>query len=69
MYNELYPRPPKPYDYFPYIVAAWLVIGLVAVIAVPGAATRIGRGLAEAEGMAGAADEDVPVSDVREARA
>jgi hypothetical protein len=50
-------------------VAAWLVIGLVAVVAVPGAATRIGRGLAEAEGMAGAADEDAPVSDVREARA
>jgi amino acid transporter len=69
MYNELYPRPPQPYDYFPYIVAGWLVIGLVAVVAGPGAATRIGRGLAEAEGMAALADEDAPAIDVREARA
>jgi amino acid transporter len=57
MYNELYPRPPAPYDYFPYIVAAWLLIGIVAVVAVPGVAGRIGRGLAEAESAAARADE------------
>jgi amino acid transporter len=64
MYNELYPRPPAPYDYFPYIVAAWLVIGIGAVVAVPGVASRIGRGLAEAEGVAANADPELAAEGV-----
>lgn len=36
-----------PYDDFPWVVGCWLAAGLAAVVAVPGMATRIGRGLAE----------------------
>jgi amino acid transporter len=51
MYNELYPVPPRPYNYFPYLVGAWLLIALGAVFLVPGLASRVGRGLAQAEGF------------------
>jgi amino acid transporter len=50
-YNELYPVPPHPYNYFPYLVAAWLLIALLAVAFVPGLAKRLGRGLAAADGF------------------
>ena len=33
---------PWPYDRFPWLVAAWAVIGLLIVLAVPGLASRIG---------------------------
>lgn len=44
-YNELYPRPPHPYDLFPYIVGGWLLLGLALVVASPGLAARLGKGL------------------------
>jgi amino acid transporter len=36
-----------PYDRFPIIVGAWLLIGLAVVLFVPGIAERVRRGLAE----------------------
>jgi hypothetical protein len=38
---------------FPYVVAAWLVIGLALVFVVPGLAERVGRGLASEQVEAG----------------
>jgi amino acid transporter len=40
-----------PYDRFPYVVLGWLVLGVVAVIAAPGLARRLGEGLARREGL------------------
>jgi hypothetical protein len=41
-----------PYTWFPYVVAAWLAVGLAVVVAVPGLATRIGANLAADQGIA-----------------
>ena len=37
---------------FPYVVAAWLILGLGIVLIVPGLARRMGTHLAEREGLA-----------------
>ena len=29
LYHHLWPVPPSPYDVFPYLVAGWLVVGVV----------------------------------------
>jgi amino acid transporter len=51
IYKNVWPRPAHPYDLFPLIVGSWLVLGAVISVAYPGLARRIGRGLAEAEGV------------------
>ena len=51
LYNQLYPAPAHPYNYFPYLVAAWLLLGAGVVVLVPGVAKRIGANLAAAEGL------------------
>jgi amino acid transporter len=51
LYSNVYPVPSSPYNAFPYVVAAWLIASLVVVVATPGLADRIGRGLAASEGM------------------
>jgi hypothetical protein len=44
----------SPYDVFPYLVAAWLAVGLALVVAVPGIASRVRSRLAgSAEGATG----------------
>jgi amino acid transporter len=40
-----------PYTRFPIVVGAWLVVGLIVVLAAPGLAKRLGEGLARREGM------------------
>jgi amino acid transporter len=45
LYRNVWPIPDSPYNTFPYIVAAWVVIGLVVVIGTPGLARRIGERL------------------------
>ena len=52
IYANVYPVPDFPFNIFPYIVAAWLVLGLGIVLLVPGLARRIGANLAEREGLA-----------------
>ena len=45
-----------PFNWFPWVVAAWLVAGLAIILAVPGLASRIGANLTAAEGMSAAGD-------------
>jgi amino acid transporter len=52
IYANVYPVPDFPFNIFPYIVAAWLVLGLGIVLLVPGLARRIGANLAGREGLA-----------------
>src|SRR5918997_416335 len=52
IYANVFPVPDFPFNIFPYIVAAWLIVGLAIVLLVPGLARRIGVGLAEREGLA-----------------
>ena len=40
-----------PYNRFPFVVGAWLLLGLGIVLALPGLARRIGAGLAREEGL------------------
>jgi amino acid transporter len=52
IYANVYPVPDFPFNIFPYIVAAWLIVGLGIALLVPGLARRIGANLAEREGLA-----------------
>jgi amino acid transporter len=45
-----------PFNWFPWVVAAWLAVGLAIILAVPGLARRIGANLTEAEGISAAGD-------------
>lgn len=47
LYSNVYPVPPAPFQYFPYIVLAWIVIGVVIVLAVPGLSAKIGASFTE----------------------
>jgi amino acid transporter len=47
LYSNVYPVPPAPAQYFPYIVVAWTVIGLIIIAAVPGLAAKIGASFTE----------------------
>jgi amino acid transporter len=43
LYHNVWPVPPSPFDAFPYVVGAWLVIGaLLALVRAPGAARSPG---------------------------
>jgi amino acid transporter len=46
LYKNLWPVPAYPFNVFPYVVAAWLVVGVTTAFAVPGFATRVAGGLA-----------------------
>jgi amino acid transporter len=46
--------PAHPYNLFPYYILGWLLLGVAITIAFPRLAHRIGRNLAEAEGITGA---------------
>ena len=46
LYRNLVPAPAFPFDIFPYVVAAWLLVGLGIALAVPGLARRISEQLA-----------------------
>ncbi|MGH3149082.1 MAG: APC family permease, partial [Rubrobacter sp.] len=52
IYKNVYPPPDFPFNVFPYVAAAWLLVGLGSVLLVPGLARRIGTNLAAREGMA-----------------
>jgi amino acid transporter len=53
LYKNLWPRPPHPYNLFPYFIAGWLALGIAITLAFPRLARRIGRNLSEAEGIRG----------------
>ena len=52
IYKNVYPPPDYPFNIFPYIAGAWILVGLGSVLLVPGLARRIGANLAASEGMA-----------------
>ncbi len=52
-YKQVWPKPVYPYDVFPLLIAGWSVLGVAITLAFPALTRRIGRGLAEAEGITG----------------
>ncbi len=52
-YKQVWPKPAYPYDLFPLIIAGWAVLGAAITFVFPALTRRIGRGLAEAEGITG----------------
>jgi amino acid transporter len=52
LYNELVPAPAYPYNVFPYITLAWLVVGAAVVMFAPQLARRMGDGLVRTLGIA-----------------
>jgi len=58
LYHNVWPVPPPPYEFFPYLVLGWLAAGLVITMVVPGFSGKVGAGLArvaDAEAAAGGA--------------
>jgi amino acid transporter len=56
LYHNVWPVPPAPYEYFPYLVLGWLAAGLVITMVVPGFSGKVSEGLervADAEAVAG----------------
>lgn len=51
-----------PYSYFPWVTAAWCLIGLVIVLARPALAKRIGARLTEHDPLTESPADDVPVA-------
>jgi amino acid transporter len=48
LYHNVWPVPPAPYEFFPYLVAGWLVAGLVISAVIPGFSAKVGGGLEQA---------------------
>jgi len=48
LYHNVWPVPPAPYEFFPYLVAGWLAAGLVITAVVPGFSAKVGGGLERA---------------------
>ena len=46
LYANIYPAPASPYNLFPYILLAWLVIGAIVILLTPQVMRRVGLGLA-----------------------
>jgi amino acid transporter len=51
LYNQIVPAPAYPYNVFPYITLAWLVIGAAVVLFAPQLAKRMGDGLTRTLGI------------------
>lgn len=51
LYSNIYPVPAPPYNIFPYVALAWLIIGLVIVFVSPALVRQIGLHLEESEGL------------------
>jgi amino acid transporter len=49
LYANVYPIPLAPYNYFPYVVLAWVIVGVAIVLFNPGLVTRIGKALTEVD--------------------
>jgi amino acid transporter len=53
LYHNVYPVPASPFDLFPYLVGAWLLLGALVITLVPGLRDRVARGLAASEAAQG----------------
>jgi len=49
LWSNVSPIPPAPYNYFPYLVAAWVLAGVIIVLVSPALVTRIGKAMSEIE--------------------
>jgi hypothetical protein len=45
LYHNVWPVPPAPYEFFPYVVLGWLVAGLVVTIVIPSFDAKVDDGL------------------------
>jgi amino acid transporter len=61
LYKNLWPVPSYPFDVFPYIVAAWLAVGLAIAFFVPGFSSRVDRELRLRTGIEGEIPAAAPV--------
>ena len=43
LYHNVWPVPPAPYRFLPYLVLGWLLAGLALTVAIPGFAAKVGR--------------------------
>jgi len=53
LYHNVYPVPASPFDLFPYLVGAWLLVGVLLIAFVPGLRERVAAGIAAAEAVQG----------------
>jgi amino acid transporter len=51
LYHNVWPVPPAPYEFFPYLVAGWLAAGLIITTVIPGFSAKVGDGLERAAGV------------------
>jgi amino acid transporter len=45
LYYNVWPVPPAPYEYFPYLVLGWLLAGLLVTVVIQGFSAKVGDGL------------------------
>jgi amino acid transporter len=45
LYHNVWPVPPAPYEFFPYLVLGWLAAGLIITAVIPGFSRKVGDGL------------------------
>ena len=45
LYHNVWPVPPAPYEFFPYLVLGWLLVGLVITALIPGFCAKVDAGL------------------------
>ena len=60
LYHNVWPVPPPPYRYFPYLVLGWLAAGLVITAVIPGFSMKVGTGLERVAGAEAGAAKLVP---------
>jgi amino acid transporter len=48
VYHNIWPVPPEPYEFFPYLVLGWLLAGLIITAVLPGFAAKVNDGLQRA---------------------
>lgn len=59
IYRNVYPYPTGDAKWYPIVAGGWLVVAIIAVIAAPGTARKLGAALAARERIA-AAPDDIP---------
>jgi hypothetical protein len=45
LYHNVWPVPPSPYEFFPYLVLGWLLAGLVITAVIPRFSAKVEDGL------------------------
>jgi amino acid transporter len=48
LYHNVWPVPPEPYEFFPYLVLGWLLAGLIITAVLPGFSAKVDDGLKRA---------------------